>query len=196
MPVDATALGELPIFGMLSGTSELETLAAGAERIEVGEPGIELMRQGDFGHSVFVVLEGRAQVAVEGRVVREVSRWRPLRRGRGTLLGPPHRDRCLVDEDGAGRASSSATCGRSRRRTRASQPSCGGCAQSTSERRRARGPSGPLALPVQLSCADFEAPALLQKATSCSPAESPDASSGAGDCLGMLAAHDLPFGAR
>lgn len=72
MPVDATALGELPIFGMLS-TSELETLAAGAERIEVGEPGIELMRQGDFGHSVFVVLEGRAQVAVEGRVVRDLS---------------------------------------------------------------------------------------------------------------------------
>ena len=72
MPVDATELGELPIFGMLS-TSELETLAAGAERIEVGEPGIELTRQGDFGHSVFVVLEGRAQVAIEGRVVRELS---------------------------------------------------------------------------------------------------------------------------
>lgn len=35
---------------------------------------MELARQGEFGHSVFVVLEGRAQVLVENRVVRELSR--------------------------------------------------------------------------------------------------------------------------
>ena len=71
MPVDATELSALPIFVTLA-PAELERLATGADRVEVG-PGVELTRQGDFGHSVFVVLEGRAQVLVEDRVVGELS---------------------------------------------------------------------------------------------------------------------------
>jgi CRP-like cAMP-binding protein len=73
MSVDAAELGALPVFGSLS-QDELAKLAAGAERVEVGEPGVELTKEGDFGHSVFVVLEGTAQVAVDGNVVRELAR--------------------------------------------------------------------------------------------------------------------------
>ena len=72
MSVDAAELGALPVFGSLS-QEELAKLAAGAERVEVGEPGVELTKEGDFGHSVFVVLEGTAEVAVDGDIVRELS---------------------------------------------------------------------------------------------------------------------------
>ena len=72
MSVDAAELGALPVFGSLS-QEELAKLAAGAERVEVGEPGVELTKEGDFGHSVFVVLEGTADVAVDGDIVRELS---------------------------------------------------------------------------------------------------------------------------
>ena len=73
MSVAAAELGVLPVFGSLS-QDELAKLAAGAERVEVGEPGVELTKEGDFGHSVFVVLEGTAQVAVDGNAVRDLSR--------------------------------------------------------------------------------------------------------------------------
>ena len=72
MSVDVAELGALPVFGSLS-PDELAKLAAGAERVEVGEPGVELTKEGDFGHSVFVVLDGTAEVAVDGDVVRELS---------------------------------------------------------------------------------------------------------------------------
>ena len=72
MPVDATELGALPIFETLS-SAELEKLAAGADRVEVAGAGVELTKEGDFGHSVLVVLEGGAQVVVAGEVVRELS---------------------------------------------------------------------------------------------------------------------------
>jgi CRP-like cAMP-binding protein len=72
MSVDATELAALPVFGTLS-PAELDRLAAGADRVEIGEAGVELTKEGDFGHSVFVVLEGTAQVAVDGTVVRELS---------------------------------------------------------------------------------------------------------------------------
>ena len=73
MPVDTAELGALPVFGSLS-PDELARLAAGAERVEVGEPGVELTKEGDFGHSVFVVLDGTARVAVDGNDVRDLSR--------------------------------------------------------------------------------------------------------------------------
>jgi CPA1 family monovalent cation:H+ antiporter len=73
MPLSPTDLSALPVFAAL-GQDELATLAAGAERVEIAEPGVELTREGEFGHSVFVVLEGSAQVAVEGAAVRELAR--------------------------------------------------------------------------------------------------------------------------
>lgn len=72
MAVDATELGALPIFRTLS-PAELEKLASSGDHVEVEGSGIELTHQGDFGHSVFVVLEGRAQVMVDDEVVRDLS---------------------------------------------------------------------------------------------------------------------------
>ena len=48
---------------------ELDLLAASAERVEVPEPGTDLTREGDFGHSLFLVLEGTARdvVTIKGR---------------------------------------------------------------------------------------------------------------------------------
>ncbi len=70
--MDASELAGLSIFEMLTG-EELERLASGADRITTGGAGVELTREGDFGHAVFVVLEGSAQVAVDGEVVRKLS---------------------------------------------------------------------------------------------------------------------------
>ena len=72
VPVDAIELGSLPIFGTLT-PAELRALAAGAERVEIAEPGTELTRKGDFGHSLYAVLEGQARVSVEGHDVRALS---------------------------------------------------------------------------------------------------------------------------
>jgi voltage-gated potassium channel len=72
MSVDAAELGALPVFASLS-QQELARLAAGADRVEIGEAGVELTTEGDFGHSVFVILDGTAQVVIDGGVVRNLS---------------------------------------------------------------------------------------------------------------------------
>ena len=72
MSVDATELGALPIFDTLTPL-ELQRLAAGADRVEIDEPGVELTREGDFGHSAFVILSGSARVDVGGAEVRELT---------------------------------------------------------------------------------------------------------------------------
>ncbi len=61
----------MPFFTNLS-SAELASLAAATERIEVAA-GAELAREGDFGHSVFVVLQGTAQVSVGGAHIRELT---------------------------------------------------------------------------------------------------------------------------
>ena len=48
-------------------------LASNGERVEVEGPGVEITQQGDFGHSVFAVLEGDAQVIVDGQEVGQLS---------------------------------------------------------------------------------------------------------------------------
>ena len=45
----------------------------GPERIEIDEPGVELTQQGEFGHCMFVVLKGKATVAIDGEHVRDIS---------------------------------------------------------------------------------------------------------------------------
>ncbi len=72
MAVAATDLSPVPAFGALS-TSELESLASAGERVEVAGPGVEITLQGDFGHSVFAVLEGDARVLVDGQEVGRLS---------------------------------------------------------------------------------------------------------------------------
>jgi CRP-like cAMP-binding protein len=72
MAVTVTDLSPVPAFGALS-LGELESLASTGERVEVKGPGVEITQQGDFGHSVFAVLEGDARVLVDGQEVGRLS---------------------------------------------------------------------------------------------------------------------------
>jgi CRP-like cAMP-binding protein len=72
MAVDVTDLERVPSFEALS-PGEREALAPTGERVEVDGPGVEITQQGDFGHSVFAVLEGDAKVLVDGQEVARLS---------------------------------------------------------------------------------------------------------------------------
>lgn len=73
MSVSPSEIGSLPLFASLD-EDELARLAASAERVVVDDAGVELTRQGDFGHSLFVLLDGAAEVRVEGAIVRTLGR--------------------------------------------------------------------------------------------------------------------------
>lgn len=72
MAVDTEELRALTILATLS-PAELERLASSGERVEVEGGGVEITQQGDFGHSVFAVLEGDARVLVDGQDVGRIS---------------------------------------------------------------------------------------------------------------------------
>ena len=73
MAVAATDLARVPIFGALSPSRARGDSRPTGERVEVEGPGVEITQQGDFGHSVFAVLEGDARVLVDGQVVGQLS---------------------------------------------------------------------------------------------------------------------------
>ena len=70
--VDVDELRTVPVLSTLEA-AELESLAEQAERLEVPGAGVNLIREGDFGHSVFAIVEGTAEVSVEGAVVRRLG---------------------------------------------------------------------------------------------------------------------------
>ena len=72
MSISIEELEAVPVFTALS-SEELSSVAASAVRMDVPEAGIELTREGDFGHSVFVVVAGTAQVRVDGTAVRDLT---------------------------------------------------------------------------------------------------------------------------
>jgi CRP-like cAMP-binding protein len=57
---------------------ELDTVAKAASEREFA-PGERLMSEGDFGHSLFLIEEGAAEVSIDGKIVRSV--------GPGDLIG-------------------------------------------------------------------------------------------------------------
>jgi CRP-like cAMP-binding protein len=71
--VDAAELRAVALFGSLDD-QELESLASCAELVEISSEGIDLTRQGDFGHAVFAVVGGTADVTVDGSPVRRLGR--------------------------------------------------------------------------------------------------------------------------
>ena len=71
--VDAVELRAVSLFGSLDD-QELESLASCAELVEIPSEGIDLTRQGDFGHAVFAVVGGTADVTVDGSPVRRLGR--------------------------------------------------------------------------------------------------------------------------
>ena len=72
MAIESSELQAAPIFARLQ-PAQLETLSAGAESVEIAGPGIELTKAGDFGHCMFVILDGTAEVSVDGQVVRQLG---------------------------------------------------------------------------------------------------------------------------
>lgn len=70
--VDVDELRTVPVLQMLE-QADLDALAAEAERVEVPAAGVSLIREGDFGHSVFAIVDGTAEVSVEGAVVRHLG---------------------------------------------------------------------------------------------------------------------------
>jgi CPA1 family monovalent cation:H+ antiporter len=70
--VDVGELRSVPLFGALA-EDDLARLAEGADRLGVPSAGVDLTREGDFGHSVFAIVEGTADVIVDGFPVRELG---------------------------------------------------------------------------------------------------------------------------
>jgi len=64
-------LGTIPLLAGLD-ERELAVLAAGADRVDV-DAGEELTREGEFGHAVFAIVAGTAEVTVDGTVVRRLG---------------------------------------------------------------------------------------------------------------------------
>jgi CRP-like cAMP-binding protein len=59
-------LGAVDLFSRCS-RSELKTVARHVETVRL-DPGVELTRQGDAGDAFYVILDGRAQVTVDGEL--------------------------------------------------------------------------------------------------------------------------------
>jgi CRP-like cAMP-binding protein len=69
--VDATALGTIPLFAALT-LDQREQLAGVCSELEV-EPGTTLLREGDFGYSMFSITTGTADVVRDGVVLRTLG---------------------------------------------------------------------------------------------------------------------------
>jgi CRP-like cAMP-binding protein len=69
--MDAADLAALPLFGELSG-EQLGRIATACEELEI-EDGTVLLREGDFGHAVFAIRPGTADVIRDGAVVNTLG---------------------------------------------------------------------------------------------------------------------------
>jgi CRP-like cAMP-binding protein len=69
--VEATRLTEIPLFAELT-LDQQERVARVFEELEV-EEGATLLREGDFGYSMFAVTSGTADVVKDGQVLRTLG---------------------------------------------------------------------------------------------------------------------------
>jgi CRP-like cAMP-binding protein len=69
--MDAQELGKVPLFSDLS-EEDLDALATYADEVTVSE-GKHLVDQGGFAYDLFAILEGKAQVIVDGEAVSELG---------------------------------------------------------------------------------------------------------------------------
>jgi len=69
--VDAATLGTIPLFADLT-LDQREQLAGMCSELEV-EPGTTLLREGDFGYSMFSITTGTADVVRDGVVLRTLG---------------------------------------------------------------------------------------------------------------------------
>jgi CRP-like cAMP-binding protein len=71
VPMDAAKLDAIPLFANLS-LDQRASVASACEELEV-EEGTVLVREGDFGHAVFAITYGTADVVHEGAVVNTLG---------------------------------------------------------------------------------------------------------------------------
>ena len=71
MPVDAAELDVIPLFESMN-TEQRLALAGVCEELEV-ESGTVLVREGDFGHAVFAIRSGTADVLHDDVVVNQLG---------------------------------------------------------------------------------------------------------------------------
>lgn len=69
--MDSADLATLPLFEDLT-SDELARLAGACDELEV-EAGTVLVREGDFGHAVFAIRSGTADVVREGMVINTLG---------------------------------------------------------------------------------------------------------------------------
>jgi CRP-like cAMP-binding protein len=69
--VASTALGDIPLFARMPD-EERDRFARVCTEVEV-EAGATLVTEGDFGHAMFVITEGAADVLRDGNVVRALG---------------------------------------------------------------------------------------------------------------------------
>lgn len=70
--VEVSTLEAVPLLRALTA-EQLQSLAEGADTVDVPTAGRELTREGEFGHSVFAIVSGTATVTVDGTTVRELG---------------------------------------------------------------------------------------------------------------------------
>jgi CRP-like cAMP-binding protein len=69
--MDSADLGTLPLFRDLT-SDQLGRVASACEELEVDE-GTVLVREGDFGHAVFAIRSGTAEVVHDGAVINTLG---------------------------------------------------------------------------------------------------------------------------
>ena len=69
--MDAADLAEIPLFAGL-GSSTREQVARLSDEVDV-PAGKELAHEGNFAHEFFVILDGRAEVTQDGKLLRELG---------------------------------------------------------------------------------------------------------------------------
>jgi CRP-like cAMP-binding protein len=67
--VDPAELRTVPLFGTLD-EDELASLASCSELVEIPSAGVDLTREGEFGHSFFAIASGTAEVTIDHAEVR------------------------------------------------------------------------------------------------------------------------------
>jgi CRP-like cAMP-binding protein len=69
--MDPATLATVPLFGALS-RDELDRVVGACQELEIAE-GTTLVREGDFGHAVFAITSGTADVVHEGAVINTLG---------------------------------------------------------------------------------------------------------------------------
>ena len=69
--METARLAAIPLFGGLEGT-DLEAVAAAASEVEAAE-GQSLVSEGDFGHALYAIESGTAEVSANGATVRSLG---------------------------------------------------------------------------------------------------------------------------